>query len=89
MLLARALAQGADILLLDEPFNAVDAESRSVVLHVLDELQRAGTTLVIATHDLDRMALHPSKTVHLHHGRVVSPELLRRELEREVGLWND
>jgi len=61
VLLARALAQGADILLLDEPFNAVDAESRSVVLQVLDELQRAGTTLVIAMHDLTAWPCTPRR----------------------------
>jgi ABC-type Mn2+/Zn2+ transport system ATPase subunit len=89
VLLARALAQEADILLLDEPFNAVDAESRAILLQVMDELQAEGATLVIATHDLDRMALHPTEIVHLHHGRVVTPEELRRALEREVGLWTD
>ncbi len=52
-LLARALAQEADILLLDEPFNAVDTESRAVILDVLDELRAGGTTVIIATHQLD------------------------------------
>jgi ABC-type Mn2+/Zn2+ transport system ATPase subunit len=89
VLLARALAQQADILLLDEPFNAVDAESRTILLRVLDEVQADGATLVIATHDLDRISLHPTELIHLHHGRVVTPDELRRELEREVGLWTD
>src|SRR5205807_2413150 len=77
VLLARALAQQADVLLLDEPFSSVDAVSRAVLLRVLDELQAAGTTLLIATHDLDREVLHPSAVVQLHHGRVVTPEALR------------
>ncbi|MGH2602504.1 MAG: metal ABC transporter ATP-binding protein, partial [Dehalococcoidia bacterium] len=42
-LLARALVQQAPLLLLDEPFNAVDAETRAVILDVLAELRSHGT----------------------------------------------
>lgn len=54
-LLARALAQDADLLLLDEPLNAVDAATRQVITDTLDLLQRQGKSAVIATHDLDRL----------------------------------
>jgi manganese/zinc/iron transport system ATP- binding protein len=54
-LLARALAQDADLLLLDEPLNAVDSATREIVSSTLDELQRAGKTVIIATHDIDRL----------------------------------
>jgi manganese/zinc/iron transport system ATP- binding protein len=54
-LLARALAQDADLLLLDEPLNAVDAATRQVISDTLDVLQRQGKTAIIATHDLDRL----------------------------------
>ncbi len=55
VLLARALAQEADLLLLDEPFAAVDARTTEVVFDVLEELRAAGKTLVVATHYLDRL----------------------------------
>lgn len=55
VLLARALAQDADLLLLDEPLNAVDAATREVVSSVLHDLQRQGKTVIVATHDLDRL----------------------------------
>lgn len=54
-LLARALAQGAELILLDEPMNAVDNETRAVITSVLDDLREAGKTVVIATHDLNRL----------------------------------
>ncbi|MBI4769059.1 MAG: ATP-binding cassette domain-containing protein [Chloroflexi bacterium] len=54
-LLARALAQDADLLLLDEPLNAVDAETRTVIAGVLDDLRARGKTVVMATHDLGRL----------------------------------
>lgn len=53
-LVARALAQGAGLLLLDEPFNNLDAETRTDLLGLFTELRAAGKTLVVATHDFDR-----------------------------------
>ncbi len=54
-MLARALAQEADLLLLDEPLNAVDLETRAVLAEMLDELAAGGKTVVMATHDLGRL----------------------------------
>jgi manganese/iron transport system ATP-binding protein len=53
VLVARALAARPRVLLLDEPFNGVDATSREAILRVLAELTTAGTALVLSTHDLD------------------------------------
>jgi manganese/zinc/iron transport system ATP- binding protein len=50
-----ALAQDADLLLLDEPLNAVDAATREIVSATLDDLRRQGKTAIIATHELDRL----------------------------------
>jgi manganese/iron transport system ATP-binding protein len=52
VLLARAIAAEPRLLLLDEPFNGVDAVSREAILAVLLELTAAGTALVLSTHDL-------------------------------------
>lgn len=49
---ARALAQGASILLLDEPFAGVDAKTESSLVELLRELQKQGVTILIAAHDL-------------------------------------
>jgi manganese/zinc/iron transport system ATP- binding protein len=71
-LLARALAQDADLLLLDEPLNAVDAATRDIVSATLTELQRQGKTALIATHDLDRLETHFDQVLYLMDGREVS-----------------
>jgi ABC-type Mn2+/Zn2+ transport system ATPase subunit len=70
VLLARALVQHADILLLDEPFTAVDAESREILTSVLEELHRAGATQIISTHEVGSLELDDA--VYLHNGRVLS-----------------
>lgn len=50
--MARALAQGAEILLLDEPFAGVDAATERAILQVLEQARHAGKTLVVVHHDL-------------------------------------
>lgn len=50
--LARALAQEADILLLDEPFTGVDANTQATIIDLLLEQRRQGSTVLISTHDL-------------------------------------
>ncbi len=53
---ARALAQGADILLLDEPFRGVDITSQVDLVSVLMELRRAGHTIVMSSHNINLLA---------------------------------
>jgi manganese/zinc/iron transport system ATP- binding protein len=50
--IARALAQEADVLLLDEPMNGIDAGTQEVVMAVIEEQRRAGKIVLLATHDL-------------------------------------
>mgnify|MGYP006394644693 CR=1 FL=1 len=50
--LARALAQGADLYLLDEPFAGVDAATEKAIIDVLKELKSEGKTVVAVHHDL-------------------------------------
>ena len=52
VMLARALAQEAMVLLLDEPTSGVDTLSQQAVLALLARLAAEGTTILVATHDL-------------------------------------
>lgn len=54
--LARALAQEAEILLLDEPVSGVDAPSQHEIFDLLHRLQAGGRTIVVTTHDLSCVA---------------------------------
>jgi manganese transport system ATP-binding protein len=53
VLVAQGLAQGADLLLLDEPVTGLDLASRERILGVVDEVRDSGGTVVVATHDLE------------------------------------
>jgi len=50
--MARAMAQGADVLLLDEPFSGVDAATERAILDVLERTKASGRTLIVVHHDL-------------------------------------
>src|SRR5690606_21312959 len=49
---ARGIAQGAGILLLDEPFAGVDKRSEATIVRLLRELAADGATVLVSTHDL-------------------------------------
>lgn len=51
--LARALVQDAQIYLMDEPFQGVDATTEKAIITVLRELRAAGRTVVVVHHDLE------------------------------------
>ena len=56
VLMARAIARGARLLLLDEPFAGLDAAVQHDLLSILDELSSEGRSILIATHDLSCVA---------------------------------
>ncbi len=54
--IARALAQGADLLLMDEPFSGLDVPSHDAILEILQSLHDDRVTVMVATHDLNLAA---------------------------------
>jgi ABC-type Mn2+/Zn2+ transport system ATPase subunit len=64
--LARALAQEAELLLLDEPLAGLDIPSQEAILRILTQMRAAGITLMIATHDLNQAAEQFSQMVLLN-----------------------
>ena len=54
VLIARALAQDARILLLDEPLSGVDRPSGERILALLDELRDDGRAVLVSTHDIEQ-----------------------------------
>lgn len=66
MFIARALAQEAELMLMDEPFTGLDAKSQEDILAILAELQRRGVTVMASTHDLNLAGQHFDRVVLLN-----------------------
>ena len=89
---ARAIAQGARTLLLDEPFAGVDKRSEATIVRLLHELAAQGRAVVVATHDLHALPQLAESVVLLRrhvlfHGPVaegLAPEHLVRAFGLEV-----
>ena len=56
MFVARALAQGADVLLLDEAFSGVDIASQEALVSMLMKLRDEGRTILLSSHDINHLA---------------------------------
>jgi iron(III) transport system ATP-binding protein len=90
--LARALAPGPEIVLLDEPFSNLDAELRAQVrVEVRQILATAGATAVLVTHDQEEALSLADRVAVMFDGRVVqaaSPEeLYHRPVNRTVAAF--
>lgn len=70
--LGRALVHKPDVLLLDEPFNALDPEARKRLAMLLKEEAARGATVLFSTHDVEGAENVASRVVKMSAGRVIS-----------------
>jgi len=88
LLIARALVNEPDLLILDEPTTGLDPQARHLVWEKLRSLKRQGVTLVLTTHYMDEAAQLCDRLVIMHEGRILvegSPrELVARETSPQV-----
>jgi manganese/zinc/iron transport system ATP- binding protein len=95
--LARALAQKADLYLMDEPFASVDAATEQAILAVLERIKNAGGTVVCVHHDLETVAQYFDDAVLLNmrivaQGPVIdvmTPENLRKTYGARLALVDE
>jgi len=92
VLMARAIARGARLLLLDEPFAGLDAAVQHDLLELLDGLVRQGRSILLATHDLSCVASCSDDVVCLNRrvvaegspAEVLTEEVLSRTFDRHL-----
>ena len=72
VLVARALAQGAGALLLDEPAAELDLAGQMAVLDLLKDLAAAGAAVAFSVHDLNLAALAADRVAALSNGKLVA-----------------
>jgi len=88
VLIARALAQGAEALLLDEPAAELDLAGQMAVLGLLRDLAAQGAAVAFSVHDLNLAALAADRVAALADGRLVAlgppKEVLQPELIESI-----
>ena len=84
--IARALAQEAELILMDEPLNGLDIKSQEDIFLILEKLRQHHVTVMVATHDLNLAAERFDRLMLLNHqiigfgqaDEVFTPELLNQ-----------
>ena len=71
--IARALMNGGEIILADEPTGALDSKSGETVLEILQDLHREGHTIIMVTHD-PNIAATASRVIEIKDGRIIKDE---------------
>ena len=84
--IARAVIAHPELLVADEPTGNVDAEMAARLLHLFESLNRLGTTILVATHDLSLIAAtRGAQLMRLEGGRLVDPTGILRNPPRRAG----
>jgi len=84
VVLARALAQEPDILMLDEATSHLDIAHQQLIARILSELNRQGKTIVFLSHDLNLAALYCSRILLLDRGKAVACDAPERVITAEL-----
>ncbi len=81
--IARALANRPRILLADEPTGALDTKTTVEIMHLMQELNRQGITVVVITHE-NEVAEYAKRQIHFRDGQIES-DSAHPDLKRAIG----
>ena len=85
--IARAVIARPELLVADEPTGNVDPEMATRLLHLFDALNKLGTTVVVATHDVHLIGrVQRAEMLRLDRGQIADPTGLLRHPPRTAGL---
>jgi cell division transport system ATP-binding protein len=77
--IARALILSPEILLADEPTGNLDAATSWEIVKLLSDINKKGTTVVMATHNIDIVKSLGKRVVHLEKGKIVKDDKIKKE----------
>lgn len=87
--IARAIAQQADLLFFDEPFNNIDAQTEAIIFDVFSELKQQNKTLLVISHDLGDSSSNYDRLLLLNQQLVASGDreevLTKDNLQKAYG----
>jgi cell division transport system ATP-binding protein len=81
--IARALILSPEILLADEPTGNLDAATSWEIVKILSDINKKGTTVVMATHNRDIVKSLGKRTIQMEKGKIVNDEKSKKEEKKE------
>jgi lipooligosaccharide transport system ATP-binding protein len=88
LMIARALINDPDLIMLDEPTTGLDPQARHLIWQRIRGLKKEGRTLVLTTHDMDEAEQLCDRLVIMDSGRILAEgapdELIRKHIKRNV-----
>lgn len=72
LIIARALAHEPDIIVADEPTGMIDPKATAEIMNLLMEINKMGTTVLMATHDFNIVNHYKKRVIKLDDGKIVS-----------------
>jgi cell division transport system ATP-binding protein len=72
--IARAVVMGPKILLADEPTGNLDPDNAEKVIDILNEIQKLGTTIIMATHNVELVNKYKKRTITVTGGKIMNDE---------------
>jgi len=85
--IARAIAQGGDLLLLDEPWASLGVEQTHQVQQLMLDLRQHGKAVVLITHDLSNITAIADKIAVLRQGKLVAHVSSQATTQHEIISW--
>ncbi|WP_423189963.1 ABC transporter ATP-binding protein [Alkalibacterium sp. f15] len=83
--IARAMVNKPSVLLADEPTGNLDSKTTQDIMHVFQDLNKEGTTIVMVTHEPE-MAQYSKRIIHFRDGAIIEDELVKSKKLPEVGV---
>lgn len=87
--IARALAIGPKVLFADEPTGNLDHDSAISVAKLLNKIHELGTTILMATHNLDLVKLLKKREIHMSRGKITKDTKQKKVAEKKNEDTND
>lgn len=84
--IACAIMEKPDLILLDEPVNALDDRGILLVREILREEKKRGALIILACHDKEELELLADEILYIAEGRIIDMEEFERARERELAL---
>lgn len=81
--IACAFMEHPDIVIMDEPINAIDQSGVELVRNIMDELKEEGRIIIIACHDAEEMELLADKIFVMEEGTIIGTKDKERDQEKQ------